>query len=78
MTPLWQTTDGQAKDAASQNDPFAEADRLEAYSLHKNLPKDKDNDEICKVNLFQVHIKLYSHTKETFKPTDRRTKLNYI
>ena len=38
----------------ASDDPFAEAERLETYALHKKASKDKSSDEFDKVNLFQV------------------------
>ena len=65
VIPLSQATKG----AASKNDPFAEAERLEAYSHHKNTPKDKHSEEMSKVNLWQVIIKRYSFIIK-FRPID--------
>lgn len=54
--PFSQALTDQIKDGKSTVDPFAEADRLEAYTLHKKAPKDKDSEEMAKVNLFQVNV----------------------
>ena len=62
--PFSQALTDQIKDGKSTVDPFAEADRLEAYTLHKKVPRDKASEEMAKVNLFQVNV--------NSQPTDKR------